>query len=79
MADEPTGNWILGQGIVNLLLNLNRERGTTLIIVTHDPVVAHRLNAFCICKTACWRKINEHLASIVKLWIACWRTSCVPP
>jgi putative ABC transport system ATP-binding protein len=42
MADEPTGNLDskVGQEIMDLLLNLNKERGTILIIVTHDPKVA---------------------------------------
>jgi len=42
MADEPTGNLDTKSGdeLMELLLNLNKERGTTLIIVTHDPEVA---------------------------------------
>jgi len=42
MADEPTGNLdtTSGDEVMKLLLKLNKERGTTLIIVTHDPEVA---------------------------------------
>lgn len=42
MADEPTGNLDSksGKEIMELILSLNRERGTTVILVTHDPTVA---------------------------------------
>ena len=43
-ADEPTGNLdsATGEQVIELLFRMNRERGTTLVLVTHDPDLARR-------------------------------------
>ena len=44
LADEPTGNLdsTTGATVIELLFALNRERATTLLLVTHDPALAQR-------------------------------------
>ena len=44
LADEPTGNLdaVSGMGVIELLRDLNRERGLTMIMVTHDAQIAQQ-------------------------------------
>ncbi len=50
LADEPTGalDTRVGQGIMDLFLDLNSKNGITMIIITHDPRIAAQ----------CGRKVN---------------------
>lgn len=44
LADEPTGSLDArtGEAVIELMFELNRERGSTLVMVTHDPSIAAR-------------------------------------
>ena len=67
-ADEPTGNLDrqTGDKIADLLFFLNREHGTTLIMVTHDLQLAARCDR-------CLRLVNGQLqrGSMIARWF--WR------
>jgi putative ABC transport system ATP-binding protein len=56
LADEPTGNLdaATGHQIVELMFAINAERGTTLILVTHDEEIAAR----------CGRRLRMHAGQI---------------
>jgi putative ABC transport system ATP-binding protein len=43
-ADEPTGSLdaATGESVIRLMFELNREHGSTLVLVTHDPAMAAR-------------------------------------
>ncbi len=58
-ADEPTGNLdaATGHQIIELMFTINAERGTTMILVTHDEEIAAR----------CGRRLRMHAGEIVEV------------
>lgn len=58
-ADEPTGNLdaATGHQIIDLMFAINAERGTTLILVTHDEEIAAR----------CARRLRMHAGEITEI------------
>ncbi|MCB0261505.1 MAG: ATP-binding cassette domain-containing protein, partial [Calditrichaeota bacterium] len=46
LADEPTGNLdsVMGNEVMDILLRLNKESRTTIVMVTHDESMAKRTN-----------------------------------
>ncbi|MEY4756128.1 MAG: hypothetical protein RJA34_1026 [Pseudomonadota bacterium] len=59
LADEPTGSldFATGETVMNLMFELNREQGTTLVMVTHDPAIAQR----------CERRITIEAGQVVSV------------
>src|SRR5665647_3329562 len=57
LADEPTGSldFATGETVMELIFDLNREQGTTLVLVTHDTAIA----------TRCRRRITIEAGRIV--------------
>jgi putative ABC transport system ATP-binding protein len=62
LADEPTGNLdaATGDQIIDLMFGLNRERGTTLILVTHDEALSRRCDR--MLRLAGGRLVNGDIA-----------------
>lgn len=59
LADEPTGSLdaATGERVIDLLFELNREAGATLVLVTHDPGLARR----------CSRRLTLHAGRVADL------------
>ena len=60
LADEPTGNLDSGNGghVLNLMLELNQELKTSLVVVTHDHTIARRMDRILVLEDGTLRESN---------------------
>jgi putative ABC transport system ATP-binding protein len=68
VADEPTGNLdsTTGKKIMEILINLHKEEGKTIVVVTHDPTIANYSNQIVHLKDG--QIASNHLAQEKVLW-----------
>lgn len=68
LCDEPTGalDYVTGKVVLKLLYDLSRERGTTVIIITHNQVIAPMADRVIKIKSGkiCSNEVNEHVIPI---------------
>jgi len=69
VADEPTGNLdsSTGKKIMEILIDLHKNEGKTIIVVTHDPNIANYSNQVVYLKDG--KIISNHLAEEKVLWV----------
>lgn len=68
VADEPTGNLdsTTGKKIMEILVNLHRKEGKTIVVVTHDPTIANYSSQIVHLKDG--QIVSNHLAQEKVLW-----------
>jgi len=68
IADEPTGNLdsVTGQKIMEVLINLHKKEGKTIIVVTHDPAIADYSKKIINLKDG--QIVTDHLVREKILW-----------